>query len=263
MGRPLRARGRRSPTSSTARSGCTGRRSATTRRSSTRDRAASSVLRRRPRGGVPARCACGAEVDGPVARRHARCELASGERVGWDTLVATAALSHLAALTVDLPGPAREAARAAARRGGGQPQPRRAGPGAAPRALALRAGGALPVLPRRLPVEPRPASPRRAATPSRSRSACQRRGAAGRPARALPGRARGARAAADRGAVEVVAEARIDPAYVVFDVARPRPSRRCATPSAPPGSCSPAAGRSGSTRRWRTRCGTAPPRRAG
>ncbi len=37
-------------------------------------------------------------------------ELASGERVGWDTLVATAPLSHLAAMTSDLPAPARAAA---------------------------------------------------------------------------------------------------------------------------------------------------------
>jgi protoporphyrinogen oxidase len=38
--------------------------------------------------------------------------LASGERVAWDSLVATAPLSHLAAMTRDLPAPARAAARA-------------------------------------------------------------------------------------------------------------------------------------------------------
>ena len=38
--------------------------------------------------------------------------LVSGERVAWDTLVATAPLSHLAAMTGDLPAPARAAARA-------------------------------------------------------------------------------------------------------------------------------------------------------
>ena len=37
--------------------------------------------------------------------------LASGERIRWDTLVATAPLSHLAAMTGDLPAPARAAAR--------------------------------------------------------------------------------------------------------------------------------------------------------
>jgi protoporphyrinogen oxidase len=37
--------------------------------------------------------------------------LASGERVGWDTLVATAPLSHLATMTSDLPEPAIAAAR--------------------------------------------------------------------------------------------------------------------------------------------------------
>ena len=36
--------------------------------------------------------------------------LASGERVGWDTLVATAPLSHLAAMAVDLPAAARAVA---------------------------------------------------------------------------------------------------------------------------------------------------------
>jgi protoporphyrinogen oxidase len=36
--------------------------------------------------------------------------LASGERIGWDALVATAPLSHLAAMTEDLPAPARAAA---------------------------------------------------------------------------------------------------------------------------------------------------------
>jgi protoporphyrinogen oxidase len=44
-----------------------------------------------------------------LAARELR--LASGERVGWDALVATAPLSHLAAMTSDLAAPARAAAR--------------------------------------------------------------------------------------------------------------------------------------------------------
>jgi protoporphyrinogen oxidase len=51
----------------------------------------------------------GAEVVSlSLAERTLR--LASGERVGWETLVATGPLSHLAAMTVDLPDAARAAA---------------------------------------------------------------------------------------------------------------------------------------------------------
>ena len=52
-------------------------------------------------------------LDCPVRALHLgerALELESGERMGWDVLVATAALSDLAALCVDLPPEAREAA---------------------------------------------------------------------------------------------------------------------------------------------------------
>ena len=73
------------------------------------------------RGGIQALAdALAASVDGvrlgtavtgvSLARRE--LALASGERVGWDALVATAPLSHLAAMAADLPPAARAAAAA-------------------------------------------------------------------------------------------------------------------------------------------------------
>lgn len=55
----------------------------------------------------------GVRVGTPVTALHLgerTVELASGERVGWDRLIVTAPLSHLAAMTADLPAEASEAA---------------------------------------------------------------------------------------------------------------------------------------------------------
>ncbi len=169
--------------------------------------------------GVPA-LRCGAEVT-TLSLADREVELAGGERVGFDALVATAALSHLAALTVDLPEAACEAARRlravavvnfnlgvrgrAPRREHWLyvPEPRfpfyRVG-------IPSNHGRVAPPGCHTLSVEV--SLPSGAVPPADLRERCL----AGLEALGL---------LADRGAVEVVAEARIDPAYVVFDVARP------------------------------------------
>ncbi len=190
-------------------------------------------------------------------------ELEGGERLPFDALVATAPLTHLAALAVDLPPEARAAAarlRAVAVvninlgvRGAAPrrehwlyvPEPRfpfyrvglpsnhgRTGPGRLPHAVRRgeRAGWA----------RQRRRTCWSVAWPVSRRSGCCPTAA---PWRSSPTPASTRRTSCST-----------QPA--------PAPSRPCATRSAPPASSWRDDGRSGSTRRWRTRCGTAPPRPA-
>jgi protoporphyrinogen oxidase len=147
-------------------------------------------------------------------------ELEGGERLPFDVLVATAPLTHLAALTVDLPAPARDAAarlRGVAvvniNLGVRGPAPRREHwlyvP--EPRFPFYRVGlpsnhGAL-APPGCHTVSVEVSVPAGQAEPGDLLERCL----AGLEELGL---------LADRGAVEVVAEARIDPAYTVFDAAR-------------------------------------------
>jgi len=138
-----------------------------------------------------------------------------------------------------------------------QPELRRARPGGAAGALALRARGALPVLPGRLPSNHGRVAPEGVATPSRSRSAC-------RPARR---RQPTSRRAAWRGWSSSARCATRATCWCARRRGSTRPTssstgcgrrrwRRCATTCARPACCSSGGGRSGSTRRWKTPCGT-------
>jgi protoporphyrinogen oxidase len=148
-------------------------------------------------------------------------ELASGERLRWDALVATAPLSHLAAMAVDLPAPARAAA-------------------AHLRAVAvinlnLGVRGAPPRREHWLYVPEERYPFYRVGIPSNhgdlAPPGCHTLSvecsvpAGAEPAAGLVERCLDGLAALgllrDRGAIATTALARIDPAYVVFDRARP------------------------------------------
>jgi len=148
-------------------------------------------------------------------------ELASGERLPFDVLVATAPLTHLAALAVDLPASVRDAA-ARLR-------------GVAVVNINLGVRGPAPRREHWLYVpEPRfpfyrvglPSNHGALAPPGCHTLSVEVSVPAGQPApadllaRCLAGLEE-LGLLPDRGAGEVVAEARIDPAYAVFDAARP------------------------------------------
>jgi len=170
--------------------------------------------------GVP-----GLRLDAPVTSLSLvdrEVEIEGGERLPFDLLIATAPLTHLAALAVDLPAEARDAA-------------------ARLRAVAVVNYnlGVRGVAPRRehwlYVPEPRfpfyrvgiPSNHGVLASEGRHTLSVEVSLPVGQaaPADLLERCLAGLEALgllADRGAIEVVADARIDPAYVVFDAARPR-----------------------------------------
>jgi protoporphyrinogen oxidase len=168
---------------------------------------------------------------GPALRLRARVctlrlgarelELVSGERIGWDALVATAPLSHLAAMTEDLPDALR--ARAATLRAVGVVNLNVGVRGRAPRREHW-----LYVPEERYPFYRVgiPSNHGRVAPPGRHTLSVEVSVPCGVPAaadlveRCLDG-LESLGLLRDRNEIEVIEMARLDPAYVTFDATRP------------------------------------------